>query len=518
MRHTQPATTDAEIETTLHAAIARTSRRRPELTAVISGDRRVSYGELNARANDMARRLRGAGVRRGDTVVVCMPRCAALPAVLLGVMKTGAAYVPIDPAYPAARRDFIIADCGAVCAVADDDMTDLSGVAVPVVRTDAGLRTETPSEHGDADDLDESAGPAALACIIYTSGSTGRPKGVRLNHRGRINNFRDFNARFGVGPGDSLLSVSSVGFDMSAYDIFGTLMSGATLVFPQSRDGDISEWASLLGLHGVTIWHSVPSLLNVVVQYLGGRSLESLRVVLLGGDWIPLSLVPAVRRTFPRSRFISLGGVTEVSMDSTIYEVDAVDPSWVSIPCGVAMTGQRAYVLDDLFTRAAVGVSGELYFGGVGVADGYHKRPALTAQRFVPDALSSVPGARLYRTGDAARYHDSGDIEFLGRLDFQVKVRGVRIELGEIEAAVARHPAVERCVAVAVGPAHALQGVQVYVETRATVTGAELLAFARQQLPATMVPSACVILAAFPLTAHGKVDRTALAAQAAAAQ
>ncbi len=394
------------------------------------------------------------------------------------------------------------------------------------------LRLDTLNSEGQEGPtaLETQAMPESPAYVIYTSGSTGTPKGVMLDHRGRVNNFLDFDRRFDVEPGDRLLAVSSLGFDMTAYDVFGTLAAGAAIVLPRAADAlDPARWAELLKRHRVTLWHSAPALLELLVQHLesqkdtkdvkdnkdgaGSEGLD-LRLVLLGGDWIPLSLPDRLRRFAPGATVISLGGATEVSMDSTIYNVEEVRPEWSSIPYGRPMANQRAHVVDRLLQPMPVGVPGELLLGSIGVGHGYFGRPDLTASKFVPDAFGCFfggqPGSRLYRTGDLARLRPDGQLELLGRLDFQVKVRGVRIELGEITAALAQHEAVQEAVVTArPGPGGAPRLVG-YVVPRRPVETSDLAAFLRGRLPEAMVPTAWVVLNALPLSPNGKVDRRAL--------
>src|SRR6185503_1776969 len=296
-------------------------------------------------------------------------------------------------------------------------------------------------------------GPADIAYVIYTSGSTGKPKGVVLDHRGRVNNFVDFNRRFNVSTGDALIALASLSFDMCAYDVFGILAAGATIVMPLAEEmQDAPAWARLMQKERVTIWHTAPAMLKMLVDHCeSDPSLvpEALRLALLGGDWIPVTLPDRLRALVPEAKVVSMGGATECSMDSTIFEIEEVDPAWRSIPYGEPMANQRAYVLDEDHQPVPVLVPGELYLGGIGVGKGYFRRPELTAERFLDDPFWGVSGARMYRTGDLARWMEDGNLELLGRVDNQVKIRGFRIELGEIEARLRAHPAVREGVVVA---------------------------------------------------------------------
>ena len=486
-----------------------------ERLAIICGDRSVSYGELERLSNRVAGRLRARGVGPGAAVAIAVKRSIDSVVGLLGILKAGAGYLPLDPSYPRERLEFMLGD-----------------VQPPVVITHSALLVHLPAlgDRALCLDLEDEEQPATsenrqrslatpddLAYLIYTSGSTGNPKAVMVDHRGRVNNFTDFNRRFGVGPGDRLLALAPLGFDMSAYDVFGTLAAGATIVLPDAADErEPARWADLMRRHRVTVWHSVPALLQMLVDRMSRAdegALQDLRVTLLGGDWIPVSLPGRLRALAPNTRVIALGGATEVSMDSTIYEVDRCDPEWNSIPYGRPMANQTSYVLDRRGQPVPIGVPGELLLGGVGVGRGYFNRPELTAEKFVPDAFGA-PGARLYRTGDLARFRSDGNLELLGRLDHQVKIRGVRIEPGETAARLREHPAVQEAVVIAREDVPGDKRLVAYVLTASDWgdLDAELRRFVRAALPEYMVPSACVRLERFPLTPNGKLDRNALPA------
>ncbi|MET0647983.1 MAG: amino acid adenylation domain-containing protein [Pyrinomonadaceae bacterium] len=434
----------------LHQPFERRAADAPEATAAACAGRRLSYGELNARANQLAHHLRERGVGPGARVGICFERSPEMLVAVLGVLKAGGAYVPLDPAYPKDRLAFMLED-----------------VQAPVLLTQQKLVALLP-EHGGAtvcldSGWDEIAARPAhdprpnttgrdLAYIIYTSGSTGRPKGVMIDHRGAANTIADMNARYAVGAGDRVLALSSLSFDLSVYDMLGTLAAGATIVVPDpSPAPDPSHWLELIEREQVTVWNSAPALMEMFIRYVSDNDLtlpDALRLVLMSGDWIPVTLPDQIRARARRAEVHSLGGATEASIWSNTYPIGEVNPHWRSIPYGRPMVNQRFHVLDASLSPVPVGVVGELYIGGVGVALGYHRRPALTAERFIPDPFSAEPSMRLYRTGDLGRYLPDGNIEFLGRIDGQVKVRGFRVELGEIEAALTQHPAVRENVVV----------------------------------------------------------------------
>ena len=480
------------------------------LRADLGGD--PGFRELLAR---LAARLRDLGVLPGDRVGLCAERSPSMVAGLMAIATAGGAYVPLDPSYPAARLALMAEDARAWAVLVDETLAGLLVDVLPGGGAPVLLLGTGNIERGTAA---APFSPVAMtsdfpAYVMYTSGSTGAPKGVMVDHHGRVNNFLDFDRRFGVGPGDRLLAVSALGFDMTAYDVFGTLAAGATIVLPRAADAlDPARWAELMLRERVTLWHSAPALLELLVQHLEAQpSVEplALRLVLLGGDWIPLSLPDRIRRFAPGATVISLGGATEVSMDSTIYRVDEVSPEWTSIPYGRPMWNQTAWVVDKGLRPQPIGIPGELLLGGAGVGHGYFGKPDLTAEKFVPDPLSGRAGRRLYRTGDLARFRLDGQLELLGRIDFQVKVRGVRIELGEITAALARHEAVKEAVVVARRESSGARLIA-YVVPRHAVETAELASFLETRLPRPMVPSAWVFLDALPLSPNGKVDRRAL--------
>jgi amino acid adenylation domain-containing protein len=416
---------------------------RPDAPAVIAADRSLTYAALAAEANRLANHLDSRGDVRGTLVAVVLDKGWEQVAAALGVVRCTAAYLPIDPSWPAARRDHLLARGRVAVAVSTPALRDAlawpDGVTVvtfddPAVRAaSAGLPAVRPD-------------PTDLAYTIFTSGSTGEPKGVMIDHRGAANTVRDINERFGVTPVDRVLALSSLTFDLSVYDIFGTLAAGATIVMPHP-DGahDPAHWTDLVRRHGVTVWNSVPALAKTWTENTSEPvAPTTLRLVLLSGDWIPVRLPDAIRAAWPGAEVISLGGATEASIWSICYPIGTVPPGWVRIPYGMPLANQTVHVYDHALRDCPTWTVGEIHIGGTGVALGYWADPARTAERFVrhPDSRE-----RLYRTGDLGRYLPDGNIEFLGRADFQVKINGYRIELGEIEAALRRLPGVEDAVA-----------------------------------------------------------------------
>ncbi|MEV4603145.1 amino acid adenylation domain-containing protein [Amycolatopsis sp. NPDC049253] len=506
-------TTAPEPGGTLYDLFARQVAEDPDRTAVHFAGGTLTYGELAARVADVAGRLRALGVGPEVTVGACFGPTPDRVVAFLAIQRAGGAYLPLDPAYPDERLEFMISDAAPALVLADDGQTDrlarLGGVRAAGL---AGLPEPVP--------LDGRTDPANLAYVIYTSGSTGRPKGIAVVHRGVVNNIADLNRRAGAGPEDRLLVTASASFDMSIYDMVGLLAAGGAIVFGDpARGRDPIHWADLVAEHRVTIWNSAPALLEALVETAVARGvdLSSLRLAFLGGDWVSVTLPERVRRLAPALRPVVMGGATEASIHSTLHEVTTVDPEWTSIPYGRPMDNQQALVLDRAGRPAPVGVPGELYLGGVGLTRGYLRRPALTAERFVPHPYAgrypNVPeGARLYRTGDLARYGHDGELELLGRIDQQAKIRGYRVELGEIAAALLTHEGVGDAVVVVDRDGAESRLVAYHTPVSGSVGTSDLREHLRRTLPDYMLPAVFVELERIPLSPNGKVDRRALPA------
>jgi len=445
------------------------ARRRPHARAVLSATESVSYRELSERAHRLAHRLRDLGAAPGELVAVVLPKSADQVAAVLGVLRAGAAYLPIEPGWPAARRHEL-----------------LTGGRVRTVVTSAPRRAEagwpdgitlvTPQDSevraAPAEPVAHEPSPADLAYVIFTSGSTGRPKGVMIDHRAAANTVQDINRRFDVGPGDRILAVSALSFDLSVYDIFGMLAAGGAVVLPSPAGSqDPAHWSDLVERHNVTIWNSVPALMQAWMDAHRPALPPGLRLrlALLSGDWIPVTLPDAIRDVYPAVTLISLGGATEGSIWSIAYPIGAVDPVWTRIPYGRALANQTMHVYDSELRPRPVWAIGEIYIGGAGVALGYWDDPERTAARFLTHPET---GERLYRTGDLGRLLPGGDIDFLGREDSQVKVNGYRIELGEIAAALRRQPGVDEALAsVATHPSTGRRHLVGYVTPERAETG-----------------------------------------------
>jgi amino acid adenylation domain-containing protein len=501
----------------LHELFERRVALAPDAPALEEAGGRLSYAELDVLAARMAARLRALGVGPESLVAVMLERSSRLVATLLGVLKAGGAYVPLDPSYPSERLRYMLEDSGAKVLVTEAALLPLAPAA-------EGVSVVTQEEvSGDGIvvvtmPVAPRARPENLAYVIYTSGSTGRPKGIAVTHGGVVNNVVDLNESFSVGAHDSVLALSSPSFDMSVYEFFGMLGAGGKVVIPDGpRAKDVAHWAELIRRHGVTVWNSAPSLLKALVDYVEGRAElrpASLRLALLGGDWIPVSLPDRLKALAEGLEFISLGGATEASIHSMIYVVEESDPAWKSIPYGRPMANQRAYLLDPRLEPLEACESGEIHYGGVGLARGYLGRPALTAEKFIPDPFGAVPGARMYKTNDAARFRPDGEVELIGRMDFQVKIRGMRVELDEIAAALRRCPAVRECVVLAREDTPGDKRLVAYVvpEAGQRADAPALRRRLAESLPDYMLPAAFVELDALPLSPNGKIDRRALPA------
>ncbi len=488
----------------LHELFEAQVERTPDAPAVICGGVSLSYRELNERAHRVAARLLAEGITSEEPVGLVANSTADSIVGVLGILKAGGAYLPLDTALPEDRVRYFLEDAAVRLVVGNGDHQ--------AWLAEARINLINMGELPAADDVRlPKVSPESLAYVLYTSGSTGKAKGVMLNHRGPVNTIRDINARYDVQSRDRVLALSSLGFDLSVYDLFGMLSAGGAIVQPtaaQSRDPE--QWCQLIQQHAVSIWNTVPALMDMLVTYAdASATYPGLRLVMLSGDWIPVSLPERIRTAAPRAQIISLGGSTEASIWSVIFPIERVDPEWRSIPYGSAMLNQRLYVVDSDLRLCPVGEVGELCLAGVGVAVGYLNRTELTAERFVADPWQ--PGSVMYRTGDLCRYYPDGNLEFLGRRDHQVKIRGYRIGLGEIESEIARLPSVKEAAVVASDEgAGARLIAYVVLDAEATLDLEQLNAQLCQVLPEYMLPSALVKLAKLPLSANGKVDRRQL--------
>lgn len=500
-------------EAYLHTLMTEQASRRPNHPAV-EGSITLTYQALYRRAGQLGHQLRKMGAEPNKLIAVIMEKGWEQVVAVYGILMAGAAYVPIDPELPQARCWLLIEECDIDVVLTQSWLLEnlswpenLQHICVDLIVEGSTDPLPLPMLQKRRD----------LAYVIFTSGSTGKPKGVMIDHCGAVNTVLDINRRFNILPEDKVLAVSSLSFDLSVYDIFGTLSAGATLVFPEaSKSKEPSHWLDLVVTKKVTVWNSVPALMQLLVEYAVSQSLvpASLRLVMLSGDWIPLTLPRQIQSLIKGVQVISPGGATEASIWSILYPIKSVDSNWKSIPYGRPMQSQCFYVFNQKLQPCPTWVPGQLFIGGVGLARGYWKDKEKTDKSFI---LHPESGERLYRTGDMGRYLPSGEIELLGREDFQIKLQGFRIESSEIEAVLLQHPAVKAAVVTAVGGRQSPKKLVGYVVAENTDIaqsdlGIVLQNHSRQYLPQYMVPSVVMVLSIFPLTANGKIDQSALPA------
>jgi amino acid adenylation domain-containing protein len=452
-------------EEMLHTLFISQVESRADEVAVISSDRTLTYRELYEQASQVGHWLREAGAAPNTLVAVVMEKGWEQVVAVLGILMSGAAYLPVDPELPTERQHYLLAQGQVKLALSQSRLDqqlswpqDIQPLCVDTADLSYSGRLEVVQK------------PTDLAYVIYTSGSTGLPKGVVIDHRGAVNTILDINRRFEVTHQDRVLALSALNFDLSVYDIFGLLAVGGAIVMPEPAGRrNPAHWAELMEQHRVSLWDTVPALMQMLVEYQAGRSLNvPLRLVMMSGDWIPLDLPERIKSLWPDIQVMSLGGATEASIWSIYYPIEQVEGWWKSIPYGQPMTNQSFQVLNELLAPCPVWAPGQLYIGGIGLAQGYWRDEEKTQASFITHPVS---GERLYKTGDLGRYLPDGNIEFLGREDFQVKVRGHRIELGEIEANLVKHPGVKEVVVTAVGEARGDKQLVAYVVPEETRKG-----------------------------------------------
>ncbi|MFG3509999.1 amino acid adenylation domain-containing protein [Streptomyces sp. NPDC047821] len=502
----------------LHHAVVARAVENPEAVAVIAPGRTLTHRELATESALLAHRLADAGTGPGSLVAVVMEKGWEQVVACLGVLRAGAAYVPVDPRWPAARIAGVLAAAGITRALTQPGVR--TTVTWPdeteVLEVAAVTGSDVPGDLPGGPDVTVS--PDDLAYVIYTSGSTGVPKGVMIEHGPAVNTVRDVNDALSLTAEDRVLALSALHFDLSVYDIFGPLSAGGAVVVPAPGDErEPGNWLRLMTDSAVTVWNSVPALMAMLCAHLSGEprpsaDLPPLRAVLMSGDWIPVSLPDEVRTWFPGAVQWSLGGATEASIWSIWHRITPEDRHRTSIPYGASMRHQRVFVADRLLRPRPYWVTGEICIAGAGVARGYLGDEERTRRSFVTDPDG---GGRLYRTGDWGRLLPNGEIEFLGRRDEQVKIGGHRIELGDVEAALLSCPGVRAAVATVHGERGGTRlTAHVLPQPGATCRAAALRADLEQRLPTYMLPSALSVHDTFPLTPNGKVDRAALSAMA----
>jgi amino acid adenylation domain-containing protein len=496
----------------LHELFALQAERTPDAVAVAGAGGCLCYGELAARSDRLARRLRALAVGADAVVGICTERSPETIVGLLGILKAGAAYLPLDPGLPRTRLAQIAAEARSPLVLTQERLLPVLPQDLPAIcldRDDGADGTPGLGERHAA------VQPDGLAYVIYTSGSTGRPKGVMNTHRAISNRLLWMQSAYGMTPADAVLQKTPYGFDVSVWEVFWPLMVGARLV-QAAPDGhrDAGYLHQLVAHEGVTIVHFVPPMLQAFLDQPELTACSSLRLVVCSGEALPEPLAHRCQHDLA-CRIENLYGPTEAAVDVTAWRCRP-QAAGATVPIGRAIDNVRILLLDDDGSPVPIGVPGELHIGGVALARGYLARPDLTAERFVPDVFSSEAGARLYHTGDLARYRPGGEIEFLGRLDHQVKIRGVRVEPQEIEAALLELADVRAAVVAAVDAPHGGRRLVAYVVPAAAPgpAAATLRAALRERLPEPMVPAAFVTLTELPLGPNGKVDRRSLPAPA----
>ncbi|MDP4179622.1 MAG: amino acid adenylation domain-containing protein [Bacillota bacterium] len=491
---------------TMHSLFEEQAQRVPNNNALVCEGKTITYKELNEKSNRFSRLLIDRGVVPGDHVALIARRGFDMIIGMLGILKAGGAYVPIDPEYPCARIEYIISNAK-VSAVVVDRHYDIS--FKNVVEIDY-----FQMEHYSIDSANIETDPKQLAYVIYTSGSTGNPKGVTIEHHSAVNLITWVNREFNVCDNDRLLFITSMCFDLSVYDIFGILAAGGSVVIAKKEQiQNPIDLKNILINEKITFWDSVPTTMNYLVNSMEDEGKEyaqyDLRLVFMSGDWIPVRLPERLKKYFPKTRVISLGGATEGTVWSIYYPVETVNEFQSSIPYGRPIDNNYFYILDNDRNILPCGVAGELYIGGVGVAAGYMNDEERTRVSFFKNKFLQAEDEMMYKTGDLGRMLPDGNIEFLGRIDHQVKIRGFRVELGEVESSLLRHDNVKEAVVID-KTADGNKYLCAYLVSDIELSASKLRQHLQKELPDYMIPSYFVRLDSIPLTSNGKIDRKAL--------
>jgi amino acid adenylation domain-containing protein len=482
---------------------------QPAAIAVIDGNHQKSYTEIYEYSNKIAHALRAQGVQPNQLVAVIMNKGWEEVPACLGIMKSGAAYLPIDCNMPFSRLEYILGKAEVKQVIVTKELID-KGYQIP--QGVAVFEFESAFAQYPVTDLERIQQQSDLAYVIFTSGSTGFPKGVMIDHTGALNTCLDINERFAVNEKDTVLALSALYFDLSVYDIFGMLAAGGTIVYPDhTKLKDPQHWIDLIHKHHITVWNSVPELANMLIEYntlITKEPLDQLKLVMMSGDWIPVVLPAKIKGAAQKAKVVSLGGATETSIWSIFYEIDKVNADWKSIPYGKALKNQTMHVLNDKLEPCPVHTIGDIYIGGIGVAKGYLKDEEKTKNQFI---ISPVTNQVIYKTGDIGRVMRNGNIEFLGREDFQVKVQGYRIELGEIEAVLVRSKDIKAAAVDVKTDKSGTQYLAGYiVREKENLTEAEIKEYAALHLQSYMIPKVLVFLDELPVTINGKINRKEL--------
>jgi len=485
--------------------------KTPDHIALQLGKEGMSYKELNEKANHLAHYLIGLGLNRADNIGLLVTRGFDMIIGMYAILKAGATYVPIDPDYPLDRQQYILNQSSVKLILADDDYPVKDSFRSDQFIKMNALELNKYSNVNPGIKID----PTQLAYTIYTSGSTGRPKGVMIEHHSVVNLVQWVNTTFNVGPGDRLLFITSMCFDLSVYDIFGMLSAGGTLVIAVKQEvQDVKKLQEMMQEHAITFWDSVPTTIDYMIRELesSGRSYTqtALKTVFMSGDWIPVDLPERIKKYFPKTAVISLGGATEGTVWSNYFPVEETKSEWRSIPYGKPLQNNFFYILNEQLQPVPQGVIGELYIGGVGVARGYANDKEKTDYSFVKDPFNTHAGGMMYRTGDLGRMLPDMNMEFIGRRDDQVKIRGFRVELGEIESVLTQCDMVRQAIVLAKNDRENKKRLIGYIIPNASYNQEAVIAHLKSKLPEYMIPSLWLKLDSLPLTSNGKIDKKAL--------
>lgn len=497
----------------VHELFEQQAARTPDAPAVVFGDQQLSYRQLNERANQVAHCLRRRCVGPESLVGVAMHRTPALLAALLGVWKAGGAYVPIDPAYPSERLSFMVRDAELRLVLTEQEFTPLfadTGAETICLDTDWPTIGQESAVNPHL-----AMNPAHLAYVMYTSGSTGQPKGAMIVHSGLVNYLCWAVATYGVTAESRVPVHSPISFDLTVTSLYPPLLAGGCVELLPEDAGAQNLLAALQQPGERSLVKITPAHLDLLSRQVEPAAMAAMsKVFVIGGEALSADQLLSWRQNAPATRLINEYGPTETVVGCCIHEVQPDDPLHGAVPIGRPIANTRLYVLDEAMQPLPPGQVGELYIGGVGVARGYLNRPELTQEKFLPDPFSDESDARLYRSGDLARYRTDGVLEYVGRADHQVKINGYRIEPGEVEACLGAHPAVHACSVMAREDEAGNRHLVAWVVPQApqSPTGEALRDFMKAHLPAFMLPSRFVFLDALPLTRNGKVDRAALPA------
>lgn len=482
--------------------------RSPERTALIFNSQELTYSELNARANQLAHHLQKMGVKPDTLVGICVERSPLMAIAVFGILKAGGAYVPIDPTHPAERKAFILEDTQMPILLTQQSLAEqtTSKASIICLDTDWEAIASEPKENPTSQTL-----PENLAYTIYTSGSTGKPKGTLIHHRGLVNYLSWCTQAYSIDKGDGTLVHSPLGFDLTITSLFSPLLVGRPVELLPGNRGIETLSQALREKTNLSLVKITPAHLELLGQQLSPEiAADRTRAFIIGGENLLPQAIAFWQQHAPNTMLVNEYGPTETVVGCCIYKVPAGEHYSGSVPIGEPIANTQLYVLDRDLKPVPIGITGELHIGGVGLARGYLNRPDLTAEKFIPNPFSDRPGARLYKTGDLARYQSNGMLECLGRIDNQVKIRGYRIELGEVEAVLSEYPEVKDAVVLAQQDVPGGRLVAYAVVRKKDATIDSLRDFLQQKLPEYMVPSAFVLLEALPLTANGKVDRQTL--------